>query len=302
MSRHAAGLRRGRPARGAARGEADDLSPRAEAAAHVFALRSAPDGLARSLVADLVEGDGRLAWRGPSIALASVPDDPLLEEAELVVFDLETTGLSARSSRICEIGAVRVRALEIVDDFETLVRTGVPLPGPITKLTGIRDEELAARARHRRLDPPLPRLRRRRHARRAQRALRRRLPRPAAGAADRPPPGRACAGHRGARQAAAGRPRATDQPRLALVLLRHVRDAVPSRPRRRPGHGGGADPPDRRGAGAGCAHDRRPAWPRGPACPTRLWQTLARARRARPARRLPLRGPQRARALRRART
>src|SRR6476646_6039243 len=117
------------------------VSP-AEAAAHVFALRSAPDGLARSLVVDLVEGDGRLAWRGPSIALASVPDDPLLEEAELVVFDLETTGLSARSARICESGAVRVRALEIVDEFQTLVRTGVPLPGPITKLTGIRDDEL----------------------------------------------------------------------------------------------------------------------------------------------------------------
>jgi DNA polymerase-3 subunit epsilon len=113
-----------------------------EAAAHVFALRSAPDGLARSLVADLVEGDGRLAWRGAAIALASVPDDPLLEEAELVVFDLETTGLSARSSRICEIGAVRVRGLEIADCFQTLVRTGVPLPGPISTLTGIRDEEL----------------------------------------------------------------------------------------------------------------------------------------------------------------
>jgi DNA polymerase-3 subunit epsilon len=113
-----------------------------EAAAHVFALRSAPEGLARSLIGDLVEGDARLAWRGSAIGLASVPDDPLLEEAELVVFDLETTGLSARSSRICEIGAVRVRGLELVDEFQTFVRTGVPLPGPITAITGIRDDDL----------------------------------------------------------------------------------------------------------------------------------------------------------------
>ena len=117
------------------------VSP-AEAAAHLFALRSAPEGLARSLIGDLVEGDGRLAWRGPAISLASVPDDPLLEVAELVVFDLETTGLSARTSRICEIGAVRVCGLEMADSFETLVRTGIPLPGPITAITGIRDEDL----------------------------------------------------------------------------------------------------------------------------------------------------------------
>jgi DNA polymerase-3 subunit epsilon len=114
----------------------------AEAAAHLFALRSAPDGLARSLVCDLVEGDGRLAWHGSSIALASAPADPLLEDAELVVFDLETTGLSARSSRICEIGAVRVLGLEVADTFQTLVSTGVPLPASIEALTGIRDEEL----------------------------------------------------------------------------------------------------------------------------------------------------------------
>jgi DNA polymerase III epsilon subunit family exonuclease len=113
-----------------------------EAAAHLFALRSAPDGLARSLVGDLVAGDGRLAWQGSAIGLASAPHDPLLEEAPFVVFDLETTGLSARSARICEIGAVRVRGLEAGDSFQTLVRTGVPLPAPIRAITGIRDEEL----------------------------------------------------------------------------------------------------------------------------------------------------------------
>ena len=102
----------------------------AEAAAHLFALRSAPEGLARSLVGDLVAGDGRLAWRGSEVALASVPPDPLLEEADFVVFDLETTGLSARSARICEIGAVRVAGLDPGGTFQTLVRTGVPLPAP----------------------------------------------------------------------------------------------------------------------------------------------------------------------------
>jgi len=113
-----------------------------EAAAHLLALRQAPDGLARTLIGDLVAGDARLAWHGTAIGFASAPQDPLLEEAELVVFDLETTGLSARSSRICEIGAVRVRALEIADSFQTLVRTGTALPARIRAITGIRDEEL----------------------------------------------------------------------------------------------------------------------------------------------------------------
>jgi DNA polymerase III epsilon subunit family exonuclease len=114
----------------------------AEAATHLFALRSAPEGLARSLVGDLVAGDDRLSWSGAAIGLASASPDPPLEQAQFVVFDLETTGLSARSSRICEIGAVRVSSLEPGDTFQTLVRTGVPLPAPIRALTGIRDEEL----------------------------------------------------------------------------------------------------------------------------------------------------------------
>jgi DNA polymerase III subunit epsilon len=114
----------------------------AEAAVHLFALRHVPDGLARALVGDLVAGDGRLTWHGSAIALASALRDPPLEGAHFVVFDLETTGLSARSARICEIGAVRVSGLEPGDTFQTLVRTGLPLPAPIRAITGIRDEDL----------------------------------------------------------------------------------------------------------------------------------------------------------------
>src|SRR5918995_1116284 len=60
-----------------------------------------------------------------------------LEDATYVVVDLETTGLSPRTSGICEIGAVRVRSLELEARFETLVNPRRPLPAPIAALTGI---------------------------------------------------------------------------------------------------------------------------------------------------------------------
>ena len=114
-----------------------------EAARVLFALERAPVALARSLLGDVVDGDARLVFAGTRVALAGDPHaDTPLEEAELVVFDLETTGLSARTCRICEIGAVRVRALEIADTFETLVDPGTALPGLVAALTGIRQEEL----------------------------------------------------------------------------------------------------------------------------------------------------------------
>jgi DNA polymerase III epsilon subunit family exonuclease len=114
-----------------------------EAARVLFALERAPAALARSLLADVVGGDARLEWLGERVGLAGDGSrETRIEDAELVVFDLETTGLSASRDRICEIGAVRVRSLEIVEDFETLVNPGVALPAQIASLTGIRDADL----------------------------------------------------------------------------------------------------------------------------------------------------------------
>ncbi|WP_018477121.1 3'-5' exonuclease [Pontibacter roseus] len=47
-----------------------------------------------------------------------------LAEAELVVFDTETTGLDRRQDRVLSIGAVRVRGLQVLvsDTFECLVQ------------------------------------------------------------------------------------------------------------------------------------------------------------------------------------
>jgi DNA polymerase III subunit epsilon len=114
-----------------------------EAARRLFALRQAPVALARSLLGEIVEVDARLAWHGDAVALARPPgEELLLEAATYVVVDLETTGLRPGSSQICEIGAVRIRGLEIEGEFETLVSPGMPLAPAAAALTGLRDAQL----------------------------------------------------------------------------------------------------------------------------------------------------------------
>ena len=113
-----------------------------EAARSLFATSSISEGLAASLLVDVTAGDSRVVCSGASVSLTGGTRDPLLDEAAFVVFDLETTGLSAQRDRICEIGAVRVRGLELVDSFQSLVNPGVALPGPVERLTGLRNEEL----------------------------------------------------------------------------------------------------------------------------------------------------------------
>jgi DNA polymerase-3 subunit epsilon len=114
-----------------------------EAARRLFALRTAPVALARSLLAEVVEADARLAWHGDAVSLAApLGADLLLEDATYVVVDLETTGLRPGSSQICEIGAVRIRDFEPVDEFETLVDPRERLSAAVASLTGLNDRML----------------------------------------------------------------------------------------------------------------------------------------------------------------
>jgi len=70
---------------------------------------------------------------------------------DLIAVDLETTGFDPDLDRIVEIGAVRVRlgpdGVQTGERFSLLVDPGRPVGAAITRLTGIRDADLAGAPR-----------------------------------------------------------------------------------------------------------------------------------------------------------
>ena len=77
----------------------------------------------------------------PSFADLGTP----LHQVTFVIVDLETTGGSCHDCRITEFGAVKIRAGEILGEFQSLVDPGQRIPPSISALTGITDAMVAVR-------------------------------------------------------------------------------------------------------------------------------------------------------------
>ncbi|MEB3101124.1 PolC-type DNA polymerase III [Ferviditalea candida] len=75
-----------------------------------------------------------------SIPIVMNPEDRMLADAEYVVFDVETTGLSVLNSRLIEIAGVKMKEDKVIDRFASFVNPHQSIPYNITQLTNITDD------------------------------------------------------------------------------------------------------------------------------------------------------------------
>ncbi|MDQ0359536.1 3'-5' exonuclease [Breznakia pachnodae] len=61
---------------------------------------------------------------------------------DYIVFDTETTGTDPYTSRVIEIGAIKYRNLEKIEEFNMLINPEEAISSFITQLTGIRNNDV----------------------------------------------------------------------------------------------------------------------------------------------------------------
>lgn len=62
--------------------------------------------------------------------------------AEYVIIDVETTGLDPESDKIVEIAAIRYRGKQHIDEWQSLVNPGIPIPASASAVHHITDKDV----------------------------------------------------------------------------------------------------------------------------------------------------------------
>ncbi len=108
-------------------------------------LRTGEGGLAARVLESLVLSDERFRVEGGAVLLAPETDPFVgtpLEEVGFAVLDFETNGMGV-GERAIEVGLALYRGREEEGSFQTLVNPGTPVAPFVTRLTGLRDADLA---------------------------------------------------------------------------------------------------------------------------------------------------------------
>lgn len=83
------------------------------------------------LEANVVDGGQNIAYNDAHVNL---------KDATYVVFDTETTGLSAQYDKVIELAAVKMKGGTVIDRFEEFIDPGHPLSQTTINLTSITDD------------------------------------------------------------------------------------------------------------------------------------------------------------------
>lgn len=81
----------------------------------------------------------------PSNLAENLPLSTPIDKLEFTVFDTETTGFSlAKEDRLIEIGAIRVKGMEVVEEnvYQSYINPNRQIPREITELTGISNRQV----------------------------------------------------------------------------------------------------------------------------------------------------------------
>jgi len=82
----------------------------------------------------------KLAGADPFLSKTMNIENLKIEDATFTCIDVETTGLSPRTARVCEVAAISFRGRERLGTMAELVNPGCPIPAECTRVHGITDD------------------------------------------------------------------------------------------------------------------------------------------------------------------